>query len=95
MVRSSKPAARELPLLLIFSETISRKKRGTELSSGHSLWSFNLTIWVDGSLVWETAEVNCLAKSIAISPLRVGQGFGGKCDGLIGRGFSTFPMKGN
>ena len=45
--------------------------------------------------MWETEtdEVNCLAKAVAISWLgeRV---FGGKGDGLIWRGFGTFPIKG-
>ena len=44
MVRSSGPAAREFPLYFIACETISRNKRDTELSSGHFLWSFRLTI---------------------------------------------------
>ena len=70
MVRSSGPAARELPLFLIACETISGEKQDIELSSGRSLWSFFLlTIRVDGSLVWETEEVNCIAKTI--STLRV------------------------
>ena len=30
-----------------------------------------MTIRADGSLVWETAEVNCLAKAVAIDALRV------------------------
>ena len=71
MVRPSGPAARELPLFLITYETISGKKWGTELSSGHSLRSFHLTISEGGSLVWETAEVNCLKKLFAIYRLRV------------------------
>ena len=40
-------------------------------------------------LMWETPEVNCLAKSVAISRSRAGESFGGKGDGLIGRGFCT------
>ena len=71
MVRPSGPAVLELPLFLIACETISGEKRGAELSRGHSLRSFRLTIRVDGSLVWETAEVNCSAKAVAISRLRV------------------------
>ena len=67
MVRSSGPAAKELPPFLIACETISAEKRDTELSSGDSLWSFRLTIRADGSLVLETVEVNCSAKAVAIS----------------------------
>ena len=60
----------ELPLFLIACATISGEKRGFELSSGHSLRSF-LTIQADGSLEWETGEVNCLEKAVAVFPLRV------------------------
>ena len=72
---------------------ISGQKRDTDLSSGHSLWNFRLIIRADGSLVWETAKVNCLAKYVAISTLRV-RDLEEKCDGLIGRAFDTFPIKG-
>ena len=70
-MRSSGPAARELSLFIIACETISGEKRDTVLSSGHSLRSFHLTIRVDESLVWETAEVNCLAEVVAISKLQM------------------------
>ena len=66
MVIASGPASRELPLFLIACESISGEKRDIKLSSGHSLRNFRLTIRADGSLVWETAEVNCSAKSVAI-----------------------------
>ena len=46
-------------------------KRGVELSSGDSSMSSRLSILVDVSLVWGTIEVNCLAKAVAISGLRV------------------------
>ena len=71
MVRSSGPLARELQLLFIACETIFGENRDTESSSKHSLWSFRLTIRVDRSLAWETAEVNCLSKAVATSTLRV------------------------
>ena len=71
MARSSEPAARELPSFLIACEIISGEKRDNELPSGHSLWSFRLIIRADGSLVWDTAQVICLAKTVAISTLRV------------------------
>ena len=86
--RSSGPAVRELPLFLIASNIISGEKRDTEISNGHSLRSFHLTILANGSLVWKTAKVNCLAKALAAGA------FGGKSNGLIGRGFGTFPIKG-
>ena len=44
-------------------------------------------------LCGETADVNCLAKDIAIFYV-AGEGFGGKSDGLIERGFGSFPMEG-
>ena len=50
---------------------IRRESVHPELSGGHSLWSFRLTIRVDGSLTWETAEVNCLAKAVDTFTLRV------------------------
>ena len=43
--------------------------------------------------MWETAEVNCLAKNVAISRLWV-RVLGEKDDGLIRKGFGTFPIKG-
>ena len=64
-------SGKRIAAVLIPCETISVKKRDTELSSGHFLWSFGLTIRVDGSLLWKTAEVNCLAKDVVISTLRV------------------------
>ena len=71
MERSYGPAARKLSMFLIACETISGEKRGTELSSRQSLRSFHLTIRVDGSLVWDRAEVNCLGKAVAIYRLRM------------------------
>ena len=71
MVRSFGPVARELPLFLIACKTMSGEMRDTQLSSGHSLWSFRLRIRADGSLVWETTEVNRLTKAVAISKLRL------------------------
>ena len=68
MVKSSRPAERQLPLFLITSGTISGEKWDTKLSSGHSIRSFRLKIRVNGSLVW---EVNCLIKSVAILRVRV------------------------
>ena len=55
---------------------------------------FPLDIAADGSLVWETEEVNCLAKAVAISMLRM-RDLEGKVmgSGLIGRGFDMFPIK--
>ena len=41
------------------------------ISSGYSLRSFRLIIRVDGSLVWDTAQVICLATAVVISTLRV------------------------
>ena len=70
MVRPSAPMAKELPLVLIACETIC-EKRGAGLSSGQSLRSFRLAIRADGPLEWDTAEVKCLAKAVAISTLRV------------------------
>ena len=71
MVRPSGPALLELPNSLIAWATTSVVKRCVELSSGHSFRSIRLTIRVAGSLVWATIEVNCLAKAVAISRLRV------------------------
>ena len=71
MVRPSGPALLELPLSLIACATISGVNRGVDIPRRHSLRSFRLTIRVDGSLVWGTIEVNCLAKAVAISRLRV------------------------
>ena len=67
MMRSSGLAARKLSLFLIAFETISGKKRDTELSSGYSLRSSRLPIGADGSLAWETAEVNYYAKAVVFS----------------------------
>ena len=71
MVRSSGPAAGELPLFFIACKTISGEKRDTELSRGHALWMFCLTIRADESLISETADVNCLAKAVTFSTLQV------------------------
>ena len=73
MLRSSGPVARGLPLFLIACETISGEKRYTELLSEYSLWSFRLTNRADAGHVTRMtdSEVNCLAKAVAISPLRV------------------------
>ena len=46
-------------------------KRDTELSSGHFLGSFRMTVRTDGALEWGTGEVNCLTKAVVISSLRV------------------------
>ena len=70
-MRSSGIAARELLLFLIACGTISGEKRDTELSSEHFLWNFHLTIRVGRMPVWETSEMNCLAKAVVISTLRV------------------------
>ena len=71
MVRPSGPVLLELPLILKACTTISGEKLCVELASGHSLRSSSLTIRVDESLVWGTIGVNCLAKAVAISRLRV------------------------
>ena len=89
-MRPSSPAVREFPLFRTTRETISGEKGDTELSSGHSLKNLRLTIQADGSLVWETGELNCLAKASAISVM--GGGFGGIGDRLIGRGFGKFAV---
>ena len=63
---------KRIAAVFIECETISgREKLDTELSSGHSLGSFRLTIRADESLVWDTAKVNCSAKAVAISTLRM------------------------
>ena len=49
----------------------SGEKRDTELSSRHSLRSFRFTIRAAGSLVMGRGEMKCIAKAVAISPLRV------------------------
>ena len=49
-------------------QTMSGEERDTELSNGHSLRSFHLTIRAVGGEL--TGEVKCLAKSVAISPLQ-------------------------
>ena len=69
--RQKVPRGKILEPFLIACAAISGEKRGVELSSGHSLRSSRLIIRVDGSLVWGTIEVNCLAKTAAISRLRV------------------------
>ena len=71
IVKPSGPTLLELPLSLIAWATILVVKRCVELSSGHSLGSSRLTIWVDGSLVWSTIEMNCLSKAVAIYRLWV------------------------
>ena len=71
MVRSFDPVERKLPLLFIACEAISGEKRYTELSSGYSFWSFRPTIRANRWLEWATVKVNCLAKDVVISPLRV------------------------
>ena len=67
MLRPSGPTARELTLFLIACETIPGERQDTELTSGHSLSSFRLAIQADGR--WN--GVNCLAKAVVISSLRV------------------------
>ena len=48
-----------------------RRKAGYGINNWTLLMELTLTIRTDGSLVWETAEVNCLAKAVTISMLRV------------------------
>ena len=91
MVRSSSPAARELLLFLIPCKTISGEKRDTEFSSNFHLDCL-LTIKVDGSLEWRTVEVNCLAKAIVISPLRVSD-LVEKVMGWLGGILARFPLR--
>ena len=73
-------------------ETISGEKRDNELSTGHSLRSFRLTIRAGVSLEWWTGEMNCLSKAVVTSPLWVRDLEGNV--GSIGRGFGTFAIKG-
>ena len=89
MVRSSGPVARKMPLFLIACGTIPGEALDNKLSSGHSLWSFSLTIRADGSLVWETSEVKLLSKSCCYFWV-AGEGIGGKGDAestIVSEGF--------
>jgi len=92
-VMPSGSAAGELLLLLTAYETISgEKEAGYRTIKRTFLKEFphdNLTKW---SLEWGTGQVDFLANAVAISTLLAGEGFGGKGDGLIGRG--TFVIKG-
>ena len=66
MVRSSGPATRKLPLFLIACEKNIRREAGYRIIK----WKLLVEFPPDNP-AWETAQVNCLAKTIAISTLRV------------------------